>query len=100
MYKKIVQRKDTIHFGYETIILKSEENFLIIMVGLCNKAYYFADLELKYLYPVDSYMQKINFEYDTAKEITDFDYRFDICFHKLVFARCPAWISALINHAC
>lgn len=97
MYKKFVRFKDKKSFGNEVIVFRSEENFLIIIIERGTKAYYFVDIDVEYLYPVDSYMKNINFVYDEKSEKAVLDYSFDIDLKKYGSTRCPEWLKSLIK---
>lgn len=93
MYRRIAQYKDDKHFGTETTIYKSEENFLIIVDGRDGREYYFVDLELNNLYPVNLHVNKIN------TEDVELDYKFEIAWRKYGFSKCPDWVLSLLRRA-
>lgn len=98
MYKRIIQFKDKKCFGNETIIFQNEENFFIIMIDRSGKTYFFADLKLECLYPANSYIKKVNFEYDAKSEAAELKYNFDIDLSKYGCSKCPDWLRALIKN--
>lgn len=94
MYKRIVQRKDKKHFGTQTTIYQSDENFLVIIDGRDGREYYFVDLELSNLYPVHLYTREIN-EINTKETVLDC--KFDIPLQKYGSSRCPDWVLSLMG---
>ena len=91
MYRRIVQIKDDKHFGTETTIYKSEENFLVIVDGRDGRECYFVDLEINNLYPVNLYTSNIK------TEETEIDCIFDINWRKYGFSKCPDWVRSLLG---
>ena len=91
MYERIVQRKDGKHFGTQITIYQSDENFLVVVDDRDGRSYYFMDLELSNLYPVDLHTKEIN----TAEMVLDC--KFDIPLQKYGASRCPDWVLSLIG---
>lgn len=67
------------------------------MLDQGEKTYFFADLELEYLYPANSYIKKVGFAYDAESEAVELKYNFDIDLSKYGCSKCPDWIRTLIK---
>lgn len=97
MYKKIISKHDKKHFGTKTIIYKGDENYFIIIDGRDRKDYFFVDLELTNLYPVDTYMRNIHYEYEANDDCDEMNIHFDIPLSKYGYSPCPQWIKSLLE---
>ena len=97
MYKIIVNIYDEKHFGSKLLIYKSEENYLIASKSRDGIFYSFLDNELKFLYPVDSYMRKINFSIDFGNIKPEISDCFDINLSEYRCSNCPDYIIRLIK---
>ena len=59
--------------------------------------YFFVDLELTNLYPVDTYMRNIHYEYDSNDDCDEMNIHFDIPLSKYGYSPCPPWIKSLLE---
>lgn len=96
MYKKIAELNDKKHFGTQTIIYKCEQNFLVVILGRDGVDYYFIDLEIKNLYPANSYMKAKKFSYENRRGQATLECHFDIDLSKYGCSKCPPWLREIL----
>ena len=97
MYKKVISHFDYKHFGSRISVYESKDNYLLIIDGRDGRVFYFIDLALKNMYPVNDYMKKINFEFIDHFEKEELNYKFPIDLQKHGFSQCPEWVVSLIS---
>lgn len=97
MYKKIIHFKDKKHFGSQIVIYKSESNYLIIMKDRDGQSYYFLDNKLEFLYPMNTFMKKINFKFDFDNIREEINQSFELDLSQYGHSVCPEFIKNLIK---
>ena len=98
MYKKIVQFVDKDHFGDKIVIFQGKDNYFIIMCDRGETAYFFLDNALQYLYPVNSYIRNIGYQYkfEESNDTIEIDFKIDLV--KYGHMQCPEYLKKLIVH--
>lgn len=97
MYKKIIYLNDKKHFGNELVVYKGEINYLIIINDRDGQAYYFVDNKFEFLYPMNTYMKNINFNFDFNNIKEEIDQSFNLDLSHYGHSVCPEFIKTLIN---
>ena len=70
MYTIIVLYKDEQNFGNTVVIYKSSSNYLVIIKDRDEVSYYFLDKDINMMYPMNTYMKQIDFEFEYSYGIT------------------------------
>ena len=96
MYQRLLSQKSSKHFGAKTAVLKGDRDYLIIVSDRDEISYFFADMSLEKLYPVNSYMKSISFAFDFENAPDQLDCDFDIDLDKYGFSQNTEWVKNLI----
>lgn len=97
MYKKLIHFVDKKHFGNQILVYKSEINYLVIIKDRNEQSYFFLDNDLEFLYPVNSYMKKIEFDFEFDHINEELNYVFDINLSQYGYLPCPEQLMNLIK---
>lgn len=96
MYTRIVLYKDKENFGNTVVIYKSSSNYLVIIKDRDEISYYFLDKDMKKMYPMNTYMKQIDFEYSFENSNDQIDRFFDVDLSKYGYSVCPEYLKKLI----
>lgn len=97
MYKKTIHFVDKKHFGSQVLVYKSNTNYLIIIKNREEQSYFFLDNNLELLYPINSYMKKIGFNFNFEHINEELNYVFEINLSQYGCSVCPEWLLKLIR---
>ncbi len=93
MYRKLGCYRDKKNFGNQVIVYKRSQDYLIIIKDRDEIVYYLVDNNIKKLYPINSYMNKIGFVYCEENEIDGFDINLSLYGH----SNCPEYLQKIIR---
>lgn len=100
MMRIILHFTDKQNFGNQIIVYtgsgRDGELFFVIIADRDEIAYYFVDKNLEKMYPANSYIASLRFEYNIHKAQTNLDIEFDIDLSRYGSSKCPAFLSELI----
>lgn len=98
---KIIHFVDKQHFGNQIFVycgnIRSDRIFFIIMKDREEIVYFFVDNSLQRIYPVNSYIELIGFEFDINRAPNVIDIQFDIDLSHYGSSACPFFLSNLIK---
>lgn len=97
MYTRIVLYKDEQNFGNTVVIYKSSLNYLVIIKEKDEVSYYFLDKDINMMYPMNTYMKQIDFEYSFENTDDQLDRFFDVDLSKYGNSICPEYLKKLIT---
>ena len=95
MYKRLFHVVHKIR-GEEIFIYQGKENYFVIMMERSSTVYSIVDFGLENMYPVNTYLKSINFEFD-PHSTKNIPYSFDINLLHYGSSKCPEWIRLLIE---
>lgn len=99
MYRKLLEHTDKKNFGARTTIYHGDDNYFIILSDRDGETYWFLDLDMERLYPVNTYLKSIGFSCDRNRLGKAFNDMFDVDLSKLGSSDCPKWLRDLIKEA-
>ena len=94
--RRIAYLKDRDNFGNEIVVFDNETNYLVVEIDREIVSYFFVDLALTRLYPMNTYMKKSGIAYD-AMDPNWAPKKIDIDLHKYGFSSCPEWLKTLLR---
>ena len=97
MYKKVIQLKEKNFFGNQIAIFQSDDNYFVIMDDRGEIVYFFLDKNLQYLYPVNSYIKKIGYQYEFEKPIETIGFDFKIDLNQYGHSPCPEYLKEIVK---
>lgn len=97
MFKKVFESIDVKNFGNITQIYKSDNMYLVIVLDRGETAFYFVDVKMQYLYPVNTLFQSIHYKHSFKKDISTILIDDDIDLTKYGHTVCPSIIRNMIQ---
>ena len=97
MYTRIVLYKDKENFGNTVVVYKSSSNYLVIIKDRDEVSYYFLDKDINMMYPMNTYMKQIDFEYSFENIDNQIDRFFDVDLSTYGHSICPEYLKKLIT---
>ena len=96
MYTRIVLHKDKENFGNTVVVYKSSSNYLVITKDRDEVSYYFLDKDINMMYPMNTYMKQIEFEYSFENADVQLDRIFDVDLSMYGSSICPDNLKKLV----
>ncbi len=93
MYKRLLTYKK---MYFEATVYHGEQNYFVVFREDNAMWYAFLDLELKKMYPADTFIKKLGFVYEDHLIKNTLNYEFGFDFEKNGFSECPLWLKQLI----
>ena len=101
MMRKILHFVDKRNFGNQVVVytgkIRHNEIYFVVIQDREEIVYSFLDNNLERLYPVDTYIASLGYEFDINEVQDNLDVQFDIDLTRYGSSPCPAFLSELIK---